>query len=119
MKFIERTCIIDTFALILVVYSIFPHENSVSLRVLNTCSLKRLIWCNSDNSVQTDIFIGSTCSLGQTHVLNEFLRSNYHYKHCFANTTLSSLAVQCVHTHASYAGFKEKASAEGQFNGIE
>ena len=51
-----------------------PHENSVSLRVLNTCSLKRLIRFNSDNSVETDIFVGSTCSLRHTHFLNEFLR---------------------------------------------
>ena len=31
----------------------FSHENSVSLRFFNTCSLKRFISCNGDNSVQT------------------------------------------------------------------
>ena len=31
MKFIEKTCFIRTFALSPVVYSMFPHENSVSI----------------------------------------------------------------------------------------
>ena len=39
------------------------HKNSVSLRVLNTYSLKRFISCNSDNRVQTDIIIRNTCIL--------------------------------------------------------
>ena len=95
------------------------HKNSVSLRVLNTYSLTLFINCNSDSSVQIDINIGNTCSLRQTNVLNEILRLIQHYKHCFAITTLSSLAFQCLHTYASYAGFKEKASAEGQFHGTE
>ena len=51
-----------------------PHENSVSLRVLNTCSLKRFISCNSDNWVQTVIIIGNACILWQHNVLNVFLR---------------------------------------------
>ena len=37
------------------------HKNSVSLRVLNTYSLKRFISCNSDNSVQPVIIIGNAC----------------------------------------------------------
>ena len=73
MKFSDRTCIIDISALILVVYSIFPRENSVGVPVLNTCSLKRLIRCNSDNSVQTVIIIGNACILWQHHLLNVFL----------------------------------------------
>ena len=52
-----------------------PHENSVKLRVLNTCSLHRFISCNSENCVQAVRIIGNTCSLRQNHVLNEFLRS--------------------------------------------
>ena len=39
------------------------HKNSVSLRVLNTYRLKRVISCNSDNRVQTDIIIRNTCIL--------------------------------------------------------
>ena len=63
MKFIGKTCFIRTFALILVVQLMFPHENSVSLRVFNTCSLKRGISCNSDKSGQTVKIIGNTCIL--------------------------------------------------------
>ena len=50
------------------------HKNSVSLRVLNTYSLKRFISCNSDNSVQTVIIIGNSCISWQHHLLNVFLR---------------------------------------------
>ena len=74
MNVIEKTCVIHTFALILVASTMFPDENDVSLRVLNTCSLKRLISCNSDNCVQTVIIIGNTCILWQHHVLNVLLR---------------------------------------------
>ena len=70
----------------------FPHENSVSLCCITICSLRRFIDCNSDNSVQTVIIIGNTCSLWQNHVLNVFSSLILHYKHCFAMTTLSSLA---------------------------
>ena len=49
-------------------------KNSVSLRVLNTYSLKRFISCNSDNSVQTVIIIGNACISWQHHLLNVFLR---------------------------------------------
>ena len=69
-----------------------PHENSVSLRCFTTCIVRRFIDCNSDNSVQTVIIIGNTCSLWQNHVLNVFSRLILHYKHCVAMTTLSSLA---------------------------
>ena len=50
------------------------HKNSVSLRVLNTYSLKRFISCNSDNSVQPVIIIGNACILWQHHLLNVFSR---------------------------------------------
>ena len=52
-----------------------PHENSVSLRVFNTCTLTRFKSCSSGNVVQAFRIIGNTCSLRQNHVLNEFLRS--------------------------------------------
>ena len=52
----------------------FPYETRASLCVLATCSLKRFISGNSDNSVQTVIIIGSTCVLLQNHALNVFLR---------------------------------------------
>ena len=74
MKFIEETCFIHTFALILVGYLTFPYENSVCLRLFKTCSLKRFISSNSDNCVQTVIIIGNTYVLWQNHVLNVFLR---------------------------------------------
>ena len=51
----------------------FPYENSVSLRFCITCSLRRLIRCNNDNSVQTDIINGRTCILRHNHVPNVFL----------------------------------------------
>jgi len=63
VKFIEKTCFIRTFPLIVVVQSMFPHLNSVSLRFFNTWSLKGHISCNSENSVQTVITIGNTCIL--------------------------------------------------------
>ena len=50
----------------------FPHDNSVSLHFYTTCSLKRLITCKSDYSVQTVIIIGNTCILWPNHVLNDF-----------------------------------------------
>ena len=65
---------VHLFALILVASTMFPYENDVSLPFINECSLKRFISCNSDNCVQTDIFIGNTCSLRQKHVVNLFLR---------------------------------------------
>ena len=74
MNFIEETCFIHTFALILVGYSTFPYENSVCLPFFKTCSLKRFISYNSDNCVQTAIIIGNTYVLWQNHVLNVFLR---------------------------------------------
>ena len=43
---------------------------------------KRVIRCNSENSVQNVIFTGNTCFLLQTHVLDVFLRSIRYYKHC-------------------------------------
>ena len=73
MTVIEKTCFIHTFALILVVSTMFSHENDVSLRFINTCNLKRFISCSSDNCVQTVIIIGHACSLLQNHVLNVFL----------------------------------------------
>ena len=39
MKIIEKVCILRAFALILVDYSMFPHDNSVSLRLYKTGSL--------------------------------------------------------------------------------
>ena len=74
MKFSEKICFIRTFALNLAVYSMFPYKNSVSLRFLHTCSLKRYISCNSDNSMQAVIIIRNACILRQQHVLNVFLR---------------------------------------------
>ena len=74
MIFIENTCFIRTFELNLAVYSMFPYKNSVSLRFLNTCNLKRFISCNRDNSMQAVIIIRNTCILRQQHVLNVFLR---------------------------------------------
>ena len=50
-----------------------PYENSVSLRFCTTCSLRRLIGCNSDNSVQTVIINGNTCIVRHKHVLNVLL----------------------------------------------
>ena len=73
MKFIEIKYCIRTFALILEVKSMFPYENSVSLRFCTTCSLRRFIRCNSDNSVHTVIINGNTCILGHKHVLNVLL----------------------------------------------
>ena len=52
----------------------FPHENSVSLLVFTTCSLYRVISCNSDIIVETVIIIGNTFVLWEDHVLNVFLR---------------------------------------------
>ena len=40
----------------------FPYENSVSLWFLTTCSLKRFMSGNSDNSVETVLIIGGTCT---------------------------------------------------------
>ena len=91
VKFIEKTCFIHTFSLFLVGYLMFPYENSVCLRFFKTCSLKHFISSNSDNCVQTVIIIGNTYVLWQNHVLNVFLRWIWHYKHCFAMKTLSSL----------------------------
>ena len=51
----------------------FPHENGVSLRFYDTCSLKRAIGCNSDNWVETVKILRNTCILLQHHVLNVFL----------------------------------------------
>ena len=55
---------------------IVSHKNSVLFCLFNTCSLKRLITCNSNNSVPTVIIIGTTCILWQSNVLNVFLRWN-------------------------------------------
>ena len=74
MNFSENTCSIRPFVLYLEVYSMFPYENSVSLCFLTTCSLKRFISGNSDNSVETVIIIGSACTPWENHVLNVFLR---------------------------------------------
>ena len=52
----------------------FPHENSVSLRVVTSCSLKRFISCNSVNSMETVIIIGTTFILCQNNILDVFLR---------------------------------------------
>ena len=43
MKIIEKTCIMRTSALTLVVYSMFPHKNSVGLRFYKTCILSALL----------------------------------------------------------------------------
>ena len=49
----------------------FPHQNSVSFRVVNTCSLKRIISCSSiDSIVETFTISGNTCILWKEHVLN-------------------------------------------------
>ena len=72
MKFIQETCCISTYALILVVQSMFPHENSVVSRYFTTCSLKRFISCNSDNSVQTVIITGNTYFPWQHQVIKGF-----------------------------------------------
>ena len=89
LKFIEKTCFIPTFALILVAESSFPHENSVSLRCFTTYSLTGFISCNSDNSVQTVIIIGNMYSLWENHVVNMFLGWILHYNQCLGMTTLS------------------------------
>ena len=60
-------------SLFLVVYSMLPHKNTVSVRFYKTCSLKRFINCNSDNSVHTAIMIGNTCILWTKLFLNMFL----------------------------------------------
>ena len=60
MKILEKTCVIRTFAAILVVQSLCPHKNTVSLRFFDTCSVKRFIRCNSDNSVKRAIIIRNT-----------------------------------------------------------
>ena len=73
MKVIEKTGFILTCALIVVVQSLCPNENNVTLRCFTTYSLKRFISCNSDNSVQTVIIIGNMCILWQHHVLSRFL----------------------------------------------
>ena len=52
----------------------FSNENSVSLRVFTTCSLNRVISCNSDISVETVIIIGNTFVLWENHYLNVFLQ---------------------------------------------
>ena len=91
VKFIRKTCFIVTFTVILVVWSMLPDENSVSLRCFTTFNLKRDIRWNSDNSVQAVIIIGNTCILWQNNVLNINLRWSKHFKHCLAMTTLSSL----------------------------
>ena len=62
------------FPLILVCYSIFPYKNSISIRFYKTCSLKRFISCNSDNSVQTVTIIGHTYILLSNHIVDMFLR---------------------------------------------
>ena len=72
-KLIEKTGFIRTFALIVVVQSVFLHENNVSLRCFTTYSLKRFISCNSDNIMQTVIIIGNMCILWQIYVLNKIL----------------------------------------------
>ena len=61
-----------TFAVILVVWSMFPYENGVSLNLFTTSSLQRFISYNSDNIVQTVIIIGDMCILWQNHALNVF-----------------------------------------------
>ena len=52
----------------------FSNENSVSLRVFTTCSLNRVISCNSDISVETVIITGNTFVLWENHYLNVFLQ---------------------------------------------
>ena len=69
----------------------FPHENSVSLLGFTTCSLKRFISCNSVNSVEAVIIIGTTCILCQNNILDVFLRCLLYYKHCFAMKALSGV----------------------------
>ena len=53
--------------------NIFSTENSVSLHYFTTCSLKRFISCNSDNSVEKIIIIGNMFILWDKHVLNGLL----------------------------------------------
>ena len=67
----------------------FPNENSVSLPVFTTCSLKRFISCNSDISVETVIIIGNTFFLWENHYLNVFLQ----FRICFAMIPLSSINI--------------------------
>ena len=52
----------------------FPNENSVSLLVFTTCSLKRCISCNSVNSVETVIIIGTTFILCENNIVDVFVR---------------------------------------------
>ena len=70
MTVIETPCFIRTFALTKEGYSIFAHENSVSLCVFTTWSLSSFIGCSSDNIVQAVIIIEIACILWQNHVLN-------------------------------------------------
>ena len=70
---IEKPSIMRTFALTLIVKSIFFHENGLSLIVFKSSNLKCVICCNSENSVQTVIINGNMCILWQTYVLNVFL----------------------------------------------
>ena len=93
VKFIEKTCFIRTFALIVVAESSFPHENSVSLRSFTTYSLTGFISCSSDNNVQTVIIIGHMYSLWESHTLNRFLGWILHYNQCLGMTTLSSFVL--------------------------
>ena len=74
MKIIGKTCFMCTSELILVFYSMFPSENWVSVRFYKTCSFKRSISCNCDNSLHIHIIIGNTYSLWQNQVANRFLR---------------------------------------------
>ena len=53
------------------------RDNSVSLRVCTTYSLKRFISRNSDNCVRKVIMIGDTCIPSQNHVLNVFFDAEF------------------------------------------
>ena len=73
MKFSENTCFIGSIAMIVEVWSMLSHENSVSLRFFHTCRLNRFISYNSDSSVETFMIIANTCAVWHHHGLNACL----------------------------------------------
>ena len=74
MKIIEKTSIMSALALSLVVWSMFPHENSTSLLCYNRCSFTWFTSCDSENSLKSVIIIGKTYIPWSTDVLNVCLR---------------------------------------------
>ena len=74
MKFIEKTCFTRTFALIVIVQSMFPVKIALVYIFTLFAALKRFLSCKRDNSVQTVMIFGTTFFLWPNLVLNVFLR---------------------------------------------